>query len=55
MKGFGDGAFLTLFDQAIVDADLASLSPLDSSQSVEAAVKEIYQSLISVANVPITN
>ena len=35
------------YDQAIVDADLANLSPLDSSQQVIAAVKDIYQALLS--------
>ncbi|MFC1928175.1 AAA family ATPase [Chloroflexota bacterium] len=35
------------YDQAIVDADLANLSLLDSSQQVTAAVKNIYQVLLS--------
>jgi CO dehydrogenase maturation factor len=35
------------YDQAIVDADLANLSPLDSSRPVKAAVQEIYQALLS--------
>lgn len=35
------------YDQAIVDADLANLSPLESSQQVKAAVKDIYQALLS--------
>ena len=35
------------YDQAIVDADLANLSLLDSSQQVIAAVKDIYQALLS--------
>ncbi|MFC1939884.1 AAA family ATPase [Chloroflexota bacterium] len=36
------------YDQAVVDADLANLSVLGSSQQVTAAVKEIYQALLSV-------
>ena len=35
------------YDQAIVDADLANLSILDSSQRVTAAVKDIYRALLS--------
>ncbi len=35
------------YDQAIVDADLDSLSILDSSQQIMAAVKDIYQALMS--------
>jgi len=35
------------YDQAIVNADLANLSPLDSSRQVIDAVKEIYQTLVS--------
>ncbi len=35
------------YDQAIVDADLANLSILDSSQQVTTAVKDIYQALLS--------
>jgi len=37
------------YDQAIVDADLANLSPLDSSQRVKESVQEIYQALLSSA------
>ena len=37
------------YDQAVVDADLAGLSPIDSSQQVIAAVKDIYQALLSNA------
>ncbi len=40
------------YDQAIVDADLANLSPLDSSQQVIAAVKEIYQALMPTVKIP---
>jgi len=44
------------YDQAIVDADLANLSPLDSSQRVNVAVKDIYQALLSTAEkVPSTS
>ncbi len=35
------------YDQAIVDADLANLPVLDSSQKARAAVKDIYQVLLS--------
>ncbi len=37
------------YDQAIVDADLANLPILDSSQQIIAAVKDIYQALLSTA------
>ncbi len=37
------------YDQAIVDADLANLSSLDSSPQVTAAAKYIYQALLSSA------
>ena len=37
------------YDQAVVDADLANLSVLDSSQSVMAAVKDIHQALLASA------
>ena len=43
------------YDQAVVDADLANLSPLDSSQRVIAAVKDIYQALLSAVEAPIAN
>ena len=38
------------YDQAIVDADLANLSPLDSSQQVKAATQDIYQALLSTVD-----
>lgn len=34
------------YDQAIVDADLANRSPLEASQAVKAAAREIYQALL---------
>ena len=40
------------YDQAVVNADLANLSVLDSSERVADAVKGIYQSLLSGADVP---
>jgi len=40
------------YDQAVVDADLAGLSPIDSSQQVIAAVKDIYQALLSTSTAP---
>ena len=43
------------YDQALIDADLAGLPLLDSSQQVIAAVKGIYQALLSTAKVPGTN
>jgi len=43
------------YDQAIVDADLANLPILDSSQQTVAAVKDIYQALLSTAEVASTN
>ncbi|MFC1989134.1 AAA family ATPase [Chloroflexota bacterium] len=36
------------YDQAVVDADLANLSVLDSSRRVIAAVQDIYQALLSM-------
>ena len=42
------------YDQAIVDADLAGRSPLDSSQPVLAAVRDIGQSLLAGNKVPVT-
>ena len=38
------------YDQAVVDADLASLSTLDSSQQVKGAVKDIYQALLTAVS-----
>ncbi len=38
------------YDQAIIDADLANLPILDSSQQTMAAVKDIYQALLSTTN-----
>ncbi|MFC2038538.1 AAA family ATPase [Chloroflexota bacterium] len=38
------------YDQAIVEADQAGMSPLDASESVKAAARAIYESLISSAN-----
>jgi len=35
------------YDPAVVDADLANQSPLDSSQQIIAAVKDIYQALLT--------
>ena len=37
------------YDQAVVDADLANQSPLDASEKVKAAAKEIYNALLSTA------
>jgi len=42
------------YDPAIVDADLANLSPLDSSQSVLAAARDICQSLLEGNKEPVT-
>ena len=43
------------YDQAIVDADLANLPILDSSQQITAAVKDIYQALLSTSKAPSTS
>ena len=43
------------YDQAIVDADLASLPILDASQDVKAAVREIYRALLSAVETPNKN
>ncbi len=43
------------YDQAIVDADLASLPILDASQEVKAAVREIYRALLSAVETPNKN
>jgi CO dehydrogenase maturation factor len=40
------------YDQAVVDADLANQSPLDASEQVKEAVKEIYDALLTGAEVP---
>ena len=48
LPGFDFLGFIP-YDQAIVDADLADLSPLDSSPQVNAAAKDIYQALLSTA------
>ena len=40
------------YDQAIVDADLANLPILDSSQPVITEVRNIYQALLSTAKAP---
>jgi len=40
------------YDQALVDADLANRSLLDSSQQIIAEVKKIYQALVSDSQVP---
>jgi len=48
LSGFDFLGFIP-YDQAIVDADLANLSPLDSSQQVKASVQDIYQALLSSA------
>ncbi len=42
------------YDQALVDADLANLPLLDSSQSIIAEVENIYQALVSRARAPST-
>ena len=40
------------YDQAIVEADLANLSLLDSSQPIINEVKNIYQALLPIAQAP---
>ncbi len=42
------------YDQAIVEADLANLSVLDSSQQIINEVRNIYQVLLSTTQVPST-
>jgi len=42
------------YDQALVNADLASLPVLDASQKIITAVKSIYQDLLFTAKVPST-
>jgi CO dehydrogenase maturation factor len=39
------------YDQKLVDADLANIPIIDSSQQIMSAVKEIYQSLLALAPV----
>ena len=43
------------YDQALVEADHANLSILGSSLQITAAVKDIYQSLLSTAGAPSIN
>jgi len=40
------------YDQAIIDADLANLPPLDSSQQIINEVRNIYHKLVSTAQTP---
>ncbi len=54
LPGFEFLSFIP-YDQAIVDADLANLPILDSSQRIMAAVKDIYQALLPTAEAPVTN
>ena len=55
LPGFDFLGFIP-YDQAIVDADLADLSSLDSSRQVKAAAQDIYQALVStVEKVPGTS
>ncbi len=42
------------YDQALMDADLANLPLLDSSQPIIAEVENIYQALVSRAQIPST-
>jgi len=42
------------YDQAIVDADLANLPLLDSSQQIITEVRNIYQALLSTVQTPNT-
>ncbi|MDO8687059.1 MAG: hypothetical protein Q7K41_00560 [Dehalococcoidales bacterium] len=46
LSGFEFLGFIP-YDQALVDADQANLPLLDSSQSIVAAVKDIYRALLS--------
>jgi len=49
LSGFDFLGFIP-YDQAIVDADLANLSLLDSSQQIKASVKDIYKALLSAVD-----
>ena len=51
LPGFNFLGFIP-YDQAIVYADLANLPILDSSQQTIAAVKDIYQALLSKVDIP---
>ncbi len=51
LPGFDFLGFIP-YDQAIVDADLASRSVLEASQAAKTAVNEIYQALLSETKVP---
>jgi len=42
------------YDQALVDADLANRSILDSSQQIAAEAKKVYQALLSTTRAPST-
>lgn len=49
LPGFEFLGFIT-YDQALVDADLANLPVLNSSQQIVAAVKDIYHTLLTNSN-----
>ncbi len=51
LPGFNFLGFIP-YDQALVDADVAYLSPLDASQQITSEVRNICQALLSTAQVP---
>ncbi len=53
LSGFEFLGFIP-YDQAVVDADLANLPALDSSQQIIASVNGIYQALLSTVEAPST-
>ncbi len=53
LPGFNFIGFIP-YDQAIVDADLANLPLLDSSQQIITEVRNIYQALLSTVQTPNT-
>jgi len=51
LPGFQFLGFIS-YDQALVDADLANLPLLDSSQQIINEVRNIYQALLPIAKAP---
>ena len=53
LPGFDFLGFIP-YDQAIIDADLANLSPVDASQGIKKEVQNIYQTLTETGSTKVT-